>query len=154
MKKSIPSPDGPLAEQLSTKRTLASPPMGSATTTETFGHVVTLGGGRLRHLRVQHEVLKPGARSSRPHFHTTREECVLVLGGTVTVVAGERTFTATESEFISFPAGPPVHVLRNDGACAVALLVMSAALEDDRVIFGAEPSPGPALDDDTPRRVE
>ena len=140
MEKTSPSGSGPLSEHLSAEHTRSSPLIGSSSTDETFGRVTSLGGGRLQHLRAHHEVLKPGTRSSRPHYHTNREECVLVLAGVITVVAGDRTFTASKSDFISFPAGPPKHVLRNDSATDVELLVVSAAPSEDQVVYGDEPA--------------
>lgn len=35
----------------------------------------------LRHLRIQHEILLPGRRSSSPHAHTMREEFLYILQG-------------------------------------------------------------------------
>lgn len=130
-----PKPGTPIRVHLSSEATGRVRVMRSETTDETFGAVTELGADRLRHLRVQHETLAPGKRSSLPHYHTHREECVLVLSGEVTVVVGDERFLATDHDFICFPAGPPAHSLHNASESVVSLLVFSASPSDDQVVF-------------------
>ncbi len=101
---------------------------------EPLGEVAALGPG-LSHLRVHVERLAPGRRSSRPHHHTAREECVLVLEGAVTLVLGDSRREVQAGELASLPAGGPAHVIVNEAADAARLLVFSASPVADEVVY-------------------
>ncbi len=115
-------------------RDLPHPTSTSSRTNEQFGDMAVLSSA-LRHLRVHHELLPPGRRSSRPHHHTLREECVFVLAGEVELVVGEQTRIVRSGEIASIAAGPPHHVVRNAGERSAELLVFSASPGDDEVVY-------------------
>ena len=79
----------------------------------------------LKNVHVAHEILRPGRRSSSPHYHTHREELVYVLRGALTLVQeSERILGA--GDYVGFPAGVPrKHYLRNDTASDVEYLVVA-----------------------------
>lgn len=87
----------------------------------------------LRDLFVHHEVIPPGRRASGAHFHTHREEMVLVLEGEVTAWSNGAELLLGPGDVVAFPPGEAhAHCLRND------------ALEDARVLVVAS---NPSADD-------
>jgi mannose-6-phosphate isomerase-like protein (cupin superfamily) len=90
----------------------------------------------LRDVRVEHEVLRPGRRSSSPHYHTRREELVYVLRGTPTVVIDDQPRILHPGEYVGFPAGAPnQHFLRNDTTDDAEYLVVATKPADDETRY-------------------
>jgi len=107
-----------------------------AATGEPLGEVTDLSGPTgLSHLRVQHERLPPGRRSSSPHHHTAREECIYVLVGKPTLLHGNRSHELVPGDFVGLPSGPPAHVLTNETDDLVDVLVFSAPTGEDVVVY-------------------
>lgn len=89
--------------------------------------------GELKLLRVHFETLPPGRRASRGHYHTRREECVLILSGTATLRWGGGRTTLSANQLVSLPAGPPTHQIVNEGSEPATMLVFSANVADEVV---------------------
>lgn len=74
-------------------------------------------------LFVHHEIIPPGRRSSRPHFHSHTEEMFFVLEGKPSISYGEKTFQANPGDFIAFPPGErQLHCVINQTDKAVRVL--------------------------------
>lgn len=108
--------------------------MTAGSTGEVLGRVAVLAGA-LEHLRVHYERLDPGHRSSRPHFHSHREECVYVIAGAVVLELDGQPVAMAAGDFAAIPAGPPLHVVCNRGEQAAELLVFSASPQPDDVTY-------------------
>lgn len=107
-------------------------------TGEALGRVADLSERLgLRHLRVHHEVLLPGRRSSPAHHHSAREELVFVLAGAPSLdLAGEvRRLAPGCVVGLCAATGQPHHVF-NDTDEPAELLVASATPGEDVVTFG------------------
>ena len=106
------------------------------TTGEILGSLANLSQATgLRDLFIQHEILKPGHRSSPAHEHSQKEEFVYVLRGTALVWIDGHWHTATSGSAISFPPLVP-HMVTNDSLQDVELLVISTTLHNkDTITF-------------------
>jgi quercetin dioxygenase-like cupin family protein len=73
---------------------------------------------------IEHTVVADGPP---PHIHTAEEEAFYVLEGTLDVLVGERTVTATAGDFVLVPRGT-VHTFSRAGSTAAkVLLIISPA---------------------------
>ncbi len=109
------------------------------TTGEIFGSLANLSQATgLHDLFIQHEILKPGRRSSPAHEHSQKEEFVYILRGTVLVWIDGHWHTATTGSGISFPPLVP-HMVTNDSLQDAELLVISTTLHNkDTITFVAD----------------
>ncbi len=83
----------------------------------------------LRKLCIEHEVLKPGHRSSPAHSHSHKEEFIYVLRGSVRVWIDGHWQTASAGTTMGFP--PEVaHMVVNDTADDAELLIVSTPRDD------------------------
>ena len=114
-------------------------------TGEPLGVVAHLSASSgLKRLRIEHEVLAPGRRSSSPHTHTTREEMVYVLRGTPDLWLDGVLHRMTQGDYAAFvPGGSVAHAIVNNSDSRVELLVIATASDDDTCIYPA-PSSGPS----------
>jgi mannose-6-phosphate isomerase-like protein (cupin superfamily) len=90
----------------------------------------------LRDVRVLHERLRPGRRSSSPHYHTHAEELVLVLSGAVTLIIEGRETLLRARDYIGFRAGHAErHHLRNDGDVDAEYVVIATKPAGDATVY-------------------
>ena len=111
---------------------------------ESFG-LTTLIARRagLRRLGVNLDVVPPGRRSTRYHWHRSEEEGFLVLSGTGWLLVGDERFRVGPGDFFAKPEGPKrAHQFENDGDADLRLLSIGERREDDEIVE-AEP-PGQA----------
>lgn len=115
-----------------------------AKTDEPLGVVASLSAcAGLARLRVEHEILAPGRRSSPPHAHTTREEMIYVLSGAPDLWLDGRLHHMKPGDFAAFAAGTGVaHAVLNNSDSDVEMLVMATPRNDDAVFYplSSEPS--------------
>jgi uncharacterized cupin superfamily protein len=116
-------------------------------TGEILGLVAPLASN-LKHLRVEHEVLPPGRRSSSPHAHTAREEVVFVLGGTPDLWVDGHLYPLRPGDVVSFPAATGIaHTLLNNSDRDAVLLVVATMPDEDACFYpfnlGTEGVPEP-----------
>lgn len=106
------------------------------TTGEILGSLTNLSeASGLRDLVIEHEILRPGLRSSPAHQHSHKEEFVYVLRGTVRVWVAGHWHTVTAGSAISFPPLVP-HMVTNDSLQDTELLVVSTTLnKNDTITF-------------------
>ena len=84
---------------------------------------------------VHHDILPPGHRASGAHFHTRREELVIVLEGRVTVRCNGETLTLVSGDFCGFPPGPDhMHDIVNETDAPASILVIASSPKEDAVI--------------------
>lgn len=103
-------------------------------TGEALGLLADISGpGGLSHLRVHHERLPAGRRSSPMHAHSAREEVVFVLSGRVELVTPSARLPLAEGQCACLPAGGPPHSIENAGESVAELLVVSASPGEDVV---------------------
>ena len=82
------------------------------------------------------ETLPPGSASSTLHWHTSEDEMVHLLTGTVTLVEGATETVMQPGDTACFKAGVAVgHCLRNDSAAVATYLVIGTRSGDDRVTY-------------------
>jgi len=85
---------------------------------------------------VHHEILLPGKRSSAPHYHTLREEMVVVLSGLPTCYLGKQKIQMKSGDVIGFKPGlAESHYFKNLSEKIVYLLVICSNHPKDRTIF-------------------
>lgn len=84
---------------------------------ETFGLSTRLGEhAGLRRIGVNVDVVRPGERSTRFHWHHEEEECFLVLEGTGVLMVGDRAYRVGPGDFFAKPEGSErPHQFVNDG---------------------------------------
>src|SRR5690349_17882359 len=109
-------------------------------TDESLGNVADISEKTsLAHLRIHHEILPPGKRSSPPHRHTSREEIVYILEGAPTLVEGmTKTILRSGDIAIFRPSDEQGHSIVNEGDADVRLLVASASPAKDEIIYDTE----------------
>lgn len=89
----------------------------------------------LRQLFVHHEVLPPGRRASAPHWHTQREEVVVVLAGRPTAHFGGHSERLQTGDVLAFASGTEIpHCLENQTDERVELLVVASLSPHDQTI--------------------
>lgn len=88
----------------------------------------------LRDLFVHHEIIPAGRRASGAHFHTRREEMVIVLQGQVIAWSEGSECVLGTGDVMAFPAGEAhAHCLLNDSSEDARLLVISSNPGGDHV---------------------
>ena len=89
----------------------------------------------VRSLFIHHDVIPPGRRASGRHFHTERDEVVIVLEGTVQYDRGGARGVAHAGDAIGFPAGEAsAHAIENHSSEPATILVVSNAAKADGTI--------------------
>jgi uncharacterized cupin superfamily protein len=113
-------------------------------TGELLGIVASLSErAGLRQLRIDHEVLPPGRRSSSPHAHTKREEFVYVLDGHPDVWIDGHLHPLRPGDFLAFAAGTGVaHTVINNSERDAILLAIATMPEDDACFYPFNPNAG------------
>ena len=84
---------------------------------EVFGLSTRLGEhAGLRRIGVNVDVIRPGERSTKYHWHHEEEECFLVLSGSGLLQVGGETFRVGPGDFFAKVEGPErAHQFVNDG---------------------------------------
>ena len=84
---------------------------------ETFGLSTRLGEqAGLRRIGVNVDVIRPGERSTKYHWHHEEEECFLVLSGTGLLQVAGKTYRVGPGDFFAKREGPEhPHQFINDG---------------------------------------
>lgn len=84
---------------------------------------------------VHHEILSPGRKTSAPHYHSLREEMVIVLNGSPTCHLGNQTFQMKSGDFVGFEPGSKLHYIENTTDELVQLLVICSHPKDDCTVY-------------------
>ena len=93
---------------------------------ETFGISTRVGDhAGLRRIGVNLDVIRPGERSTKFHWHHEEEECFLVLGGTGLLQVGSDTWTIGPGDFFAKSEGPErAHQFINNGEADLRILTI------------------------------
>lgn len=89
----------------------------------------------LKDLLLHEEILAPGKRSSRTHFHSTKQECMYVLEGEIFVVSSEEEKSFRAGELILVPPGGKGHHLENRSSSPARYFSVATQFRGDRVTF-------------------
>lgn len=90
----------------------------------------------LKKLRVHHETLLPGRKSSSVHSHTHQEECIYVLEGELFAILNGQRMLLRAGDFLAFPPGTGLmHVVLNDSSNPASFLSIASLDANDRVIY-------------------
>ena len=82
------------------------------------------------------EVLQPGSRSSRKHWHSAEDEMVFVLEGEITLIEGDTETLLKPGDAATFRAGVPVaHYLLNRSQSPTRCLVVGTRAPVDRITY-------------------
>lgn len=82
------------------------------------------------------EVLQPGSRSSRNHWHSSEDELVYVLAGEITLVEGDEASILVAGDAATFKAAVEVgHFLENRSAAPTRCLVVGTRAAVDRITY-------------------
>ncbi len=94
---------------------------------------------------VNHVTLRPGARTSRRHWHEGEDEFVHVLSGQVVLIDDLGEHPLGPGACAGFPAGAVnAHCLVNRGDASAELLVVGTRkVGEERIHYPDEPDPGP-----------
>lgn len=88
----------------------------------------------LRDLFVHHEVIPPGRKASGAHFHTRREEMVVILQGEVVAWSNGAEVVLGAGDVVAFgPGEANAHFLRNDASEEARVLVIASNPGEDDV---------------------
>ncbi|MRG98143.1 cupin domain-containing protein [Polyangium spumosum] len=106
-------------------------------TGEPLAAVADLSGpAGLCQLRIQHEILPPGHRSSSPHAHTHREEFVYVLEGEPDAWIDGELYPLRRGDTIALCAGTGIaHSIINNSKREVHILAIASSPEQDGCYF-------------------
>ncbi|MGM4924503.1 cupin domain-containing protein [Tardiphaga sp. 804_B3_N1_9] len=97
------------------------------------------GAANLKNLTIHQEILKPGRRSSPPHYHSIKEEIVYVVSGNPSVCIDGKHRQLSPGEFVGFPASVPrFHMIANYHDMDAVLIVISVDSDADTVSFEPE----------------
>ena len=93
---------------------------------ETFGISTRIGDhAGLRRIGVNLDVIRPGERSTKFHWHHEEEECFLILSGSGLLQVGEATFRVGAGDFFAKAEGPDsAHQFINDGDGELRILTV------------------------------
>ena len=93
---------------------------------ETFGISTRVGDhAGLRRIGVNLDVIRPGERSTKFHWHHEEEECFLVLGGSGLLQVGSETFPIGPGDFFAKSEGPErPHQFINNGDADLRILTI------------------------------
>ncbi|WP_299615185.1 cupin domain-containing protein [uncultured Tateyamaria sp.] len=82
------------------------------------------------------ETLPPGSASSHNHWHTTEDEMILMLSGTLTLIEDGTETTLVAGDAATWAAGTPVgHNLRNDSDADARYVLIGTRVAQDRVTY-------------------
>jgi len=110
------------------------------TTGEELGILANISGAaNLEKLTIHQEILKPGRRSSPPHYHSAKEEIVYVVSGRPSVSLNGKERRLKPGEFVGFPASiRHYHMIKNDHHEDAVLVVISVDSGRDVVSYAPE----------------
>jgi uncharacterized cupin superfamily protein len=94
---------------------------------------------------VNHLTLKPGATTSRRHWHEAEDEFVYVLCGTVTLVDENGEHALAAGDFAGFPAGAANahHIVNRSGTPAQLMVVGTRKVGEEKIHYPDQTDPGP-----------
>jgi uncharacterized cupin superfamily protein len=116
---------------------------------ETFGISTRVGDhAGLRRIGVNLDVIRPGERSTKFHWHHEEEECFLVLSGHGLLQVGAETFAVGPGDFFAKTEGPErPHQFINNGDTDLRILTVGEH-RGDQVEYPPAPwEPGAPLPD-------
>lgn len=89
----------------------------------------------LENFGVNLTTLEAGACSALLHKHTTQDEFIYVLKGTLTLVTEEGEDILTEGMCVGFPKGGGAHMLKNNGTIPAVYLEVGDRTTGDQVTY-------------------
>ena len=94
---------------------------------------------------VNHLTLKPGAVTSRRHWHEAEDEFVYVLCGTVILVDENGEHELAAGDFAGFPAGAANahHLVNRSGAPTQLMVVGTRKVGEEKIHYPDQTDPGP-----------
>jgi uncharacterized cupin superfamily protein len=94
------------------------------------------GTAGLHQFVVYHDILPVGRRTSSAHSHSTREEFVLVLAGTMTLWIDGHTRQLQSGDYVALPAGADEkHYMYNDGPSDAQYVMVATTPADDAITY-------------------
>lgn len=82
------------------------------------------------------EILQPGSRTSKKHWHLSEDELVYVLEGEITLVEGDTVSELVAGDAATFVAGVAIgHFLENRSARPTKCLVVGTRATVDRITY-------------------
>lgn len=114
---------------------------------ETFGISTRVGDhAGLRRIGVNLDVIRPGERSTKFHWHHEEEECFLVLGGTGLLQVGSDTYPIGPGDFFAKSEGfERAHQFINNGEADLRILTIGEHRSDQVEYPPAPWEPGQPL---------
>ena len=102
----------------------------------------------MRRIGVNLDVVRPGQRSVRFHWHREEEEGFLILGGSGWLDLGGERYRVVAGDFFAKPEGPRhAHQFVNDGESDLRILSIGERRPDDVVEHPQAPwEPAPAIE--------
>ncbi len=85
----------------------------------------------LQGVSVRIERLRPGHSASAPHWHSSLEEGLYVLQGSLVLECGDEERIVRAGHFVALPSGPPSHVFRNASDVEATYLTFAAGAGDE-----------------------
>jgi uncharacterized cupin superfamily protein len=96
------------------------------------------GDAGLRQFVVYHDILPVGRKTSSAHSHSTREEFVLVLAGTLTLWTDGQTRQLQIGDYVALAAGTGVkHYMYNEGPSEVQYMMVATMPPDDVISYSS-----------------
>lgn len=100
------------------------------------------GDAGLKQFVVYHDILPVGRRTSSAHSHSTREEFVLVLAGTLTLWVDGAIRQLQTGDYVALPAASAEkHYMYNDGPSEAQYVMVATMPADDIITYLSTPTP-------------
>jgi uncharacterized cupin superfamily protein len=108
---------------------------------ESFGFTTLIARtAGMRRIGVNLDVVRPGQRSVRYHWHRGEEEGFLVLGGSGWLDLGGERYRVVAGDFLAKPEGPRyAHQFVNDGESDLRILSIGERRPDDVIEYPEAP---------------
>ncbi|PIQ27864.1 hypothetical protein COW36_08600 [bacterium (Candidatus Blackallbacteria) CG17_big_fil_post_rev_8_21_14_2_50_48_46] len=91
----------------------------------------------MQKLQVYFEILPPGRKASKSHYHSHKEEMLVILEGQGLLNVGQDCYLLNPGDAFGFqPGREALHVLENQGEVDLRYLIITHFSPEDTIVWG------------------